>query len=298
MQDVPSTPQFTLPRGRRLRRALVSDPTQEYILYIPKSAPKTGARVMVSLHGISRNAHQHASVFTPMCEEYGVVMLVPIFTEDLHKDYQRLGRAGRGTRVDLLLHRFLIEVRFLCGADVTQTYMFGFSAGAQLAHRYLMAHPHRVARVVACAAGWYTFPDAKQRFPYGIRPVRNLPGITFNPEEFLQVPIDVLVGAEDTTLKHLRSTERTVAQQGVTRVDRARAWVKAMQKAAKRFSVEPRVTLTEVDGIAHSFTKFCEVGGLVEHVGRYLFGTDATPAPEAPDSVVWPEVENGKASEG
>ena len=69
---------WSLPRGRVLRRALRSDPTQEYLLYVPHSA-SPDARVLVSVHGISRNAHEQAAVFSPMCEARGVVMLVPIF---------------------------------------------------------------------------------------------------------------------------------------------------------------------------------------------------------------------------
>ncbi|MFN0058046.1 MAG: PHB depolymerase family esterase [Planctomycetota bacterium] len=270
------TRRFSLPRGRRLRRALNGDPTQEYILYVPRSAP-ADARVLVSMHGISRNAHEHASVFTPMCEEYGVVMLVPIFTKDLHKDYQRLGRKGRGSRTDLLLQQFLVEVTFQTGVDASQVYLFGFSAGAQFAHRYAMAHPHRVARAVVAAAGWYTFPDLTQRFPYGIRPVRTLEGVTFNPEEFLRIPMELLIGERDTTTHNVRSTERTVAQQGVNRLDRARRWVAAMGEAATSYFLDCQVTLTEVPGIGHSFTSFCNEGALVERVGRFLFG-DSRPA--------------------
>ena len=266
----------TVPRGRRLRRALASDPTQEYILYVPQNhaAP---THVLVCLHGISRNAHEHATVFGELCERSGVVMLVPIFTEDLHKDYQRLGRQGRGNRIDLLLHEFYREVGLLTGVDTTTVSMFGFSAGAQLAHRYMMAHPHRVDGVVVAAAGWYSFPDNTERFPYGIRPVRTLEGVTFNPEEFLRVPTRVVVGALDTSTRNLRSTERTVAQQGETRVDRARNWVRAMRDAAETFSLDPQVTLDEVAGVGHSFAKFCEEGELVRRVGDFLF-PEARPA--------------------
>ena len=260
-----------LPRGRRLRRALASDPTQEYIVYVPEgdAVPR---QLLVCLHGISRNAHEHATVFGELCDRHDAVMLVPIFTEDLHKDYQRLGRQGRGNRIDLLLHEFYREVGLLTGVDTSTVSMFGFSAGAQLAHRYMMAHPHRVDRVAVAAAGWYSFPDHKQRFPYGIRPVRTLEGITFNPEEFLRVPTHVLVGALDTSTRNLRSTDRTNAQQGTTRLDRARNWVRAMCDAAETFSLEPQVTLDEVAGVGHSFGKFCEQGGLVRRVGEFLFG--------------------------
>jgi poly(3-hydroxybutyrate) depolymerase len=211
----------SVPRGRVVLRALTSDPLQEYLLFVPQSAP-AGAPVMVSVHGVSRNAPKHSTMFSPACEAHGVIMVAPIFRKELHDDYQRLGRRDRGNRVDLLLHKVLAEVARVTGADVSRLFLFGFSGGAQFAHRYVMVHPHRVARAALAAAGWYTFPDHRQRFPYGIRPVRTLPGVTFNPEEFLRVPIEVFIGDQDTSLKNVRSTARTIAQQGTTRLDRAR----------------------------------------------------------------------------
>jgi pimeloyl-ACP methyl ester carboxylesterase len=174
-----------------------------------------------------------------------------------------------------MMHNVLAEVALLSRADVTRTYVFGYSGGAQLAHRYTMAHPRRVARAVIAASGWYTFPDRTQRFPYGIRSVRTLKGVTFHAEDFLRVPIEVMIGTQDTTMHNVRSTARTVAQQGTTRLDRARNWVAAMQRAAATFGLEPRVTLTEVHEVGHDFIEFCERGNLAQRVGRSLFGDSA-----------------------
>ena len=261
---------WTLPRGRVLRRALRNDPTQEYLMYIPRSVG-SDPEILVLVHGLSRNAQEQANVFMPLCEERGVVALVPIFTKELHKDYQRLGRRGRGNRVDLRLHEMLTECANLSGADPSQFYLFGFSAGAQFAHRYLLAHPHRVASAAVVAAGWYTFPDHTVKFPYGTRPTRALPGVTFNPEEYLRVPVEVFVGELDTTNENLRRTDRVDAQQGATRLERAHRWGAAMQDVAAAHGLPSLVTVTEVPGIVHSFTEFCARGDLVERVDRALF---------------------------
>jgi pimeloyl-ACP methyl ester carboxylesterase len=210
-------------------------------------------------------------MFSATCDECGVVLVVPMFDRDWHKGYQRLGPKRLGTRADVLLDQVLAEVASLSGADATRIHLFGFSAGAQFAHRYAMAHPHRVARAVVAAAGWYTFPDQQQRFPYGIRPVKWLHDVAFNPKEFLRVPITVLIGCLDTSTENMRNTARTLAQQGATRLDRARNWVAAMRAAAASVGVEPQLTLIEVPGIGHSFTGFGERGELVELVRHALF---------------------------
>jgi pimeloyl-ACP methyl ester carboxylesterase len=266
---------WSLPRGRVLRRALRSDPTQDYMVYVPESAVR-GAPVLVAVHGVSRNAHEQAVVFSRLCDARGAVLLVPIFTKDQHRDYQRLGRKGRGPRVDLLLHRCLSEVASLSGADVAQIRLFGFSGGAQFAHRYLMAHPHRVARAVVAASGWYTFPDRARRFPYGIRVNRSLPGVHFVPEQFLRVPVKVLIGSRDLGSNKMRSSADLDAQQGTNRVERARRWVAAMRTAASAYGLRRRVSLTEVPDIDHSFTAFYERGALVDLVDRSLFGARRT----------------------
>ncbi len=261
---------WSLPRGCIVRRALRSDPTQEYLLYIPTSAD-SDSQVLVVVHGFSRKAYKQAKAFSSLCERRGVVALVPIFTKELHKDYQRLGRKGKGRRVDLILHQYLTECAYLSGADPTQIFLYGFSAGAQFAHRYLMAHPHRVSRAAVVAPGWYTFPDHTERFPFGTRPSRALAGVTFNAEQFLRIPIEVLVGELDTTDKNLRRTDRVDAQQGKTRLERARRWVAAMRNAAVAYGLPPLVKLTEIQDVGHSFSAFCARGELVERVEKALF---------------------------
>lgn len=264
-------PRWSLLRGRVLRRVLRADSTQEYLVYAPRSGGE-GAPVLASVHGVSRNAFEQARLFAPFCEKFGVVLVVPRFSSEQHQDYQRLGRGGRGIRADLLLNQYLSEVASLTGADATQICLFGYSGGAQFAHRYLMAHPHRVARAVVVAAGWYTFPDHRQRFPYGIRSTRLLPGVSFNPEEFLHVPVDVFVGARDVGSGNLRRTERCDEQQGTTRVERACNWVAAMRAAAEAYGIKPAVTFTEVPDVDHSFQRFCQHGALIERVFWSLFG--------------------------
>lgn len=270
---------WSLPRSRVLQRVLHADPMQEYLVYVPSSAGP-GAPIFVAVHGLACNPHELARVFSGLCEKAGVVLLAPIFTTEQHADYQRLGRLGRGVRADLALDRCVAEVAALTGADAKQIHLFGYSGGAQFAHRYLMAHPHRVVRAVVTSAGWYTFPDIRRRFPYGIRPHRKLPGVRFDPVEFLRVPVTVLVGERDVGDARLRSTQRLNEQQGANRLQRARNWVAAMQAAAVAHGYEPHATCTEVPETDHSFKRFCERGALVQRVFAALFEASAASAAE------------------
>ena len=258
------------PKGRVLQRVLQADPSQAYIVYVPKSGG-AGAPIFVAVHGLSSTPGEVARAFSDACEAAGVVMVAPVFTAERHADYQRLGRAGRGVRADVALDRCVAEVASLTGADASQIHLFGYSGGAQFAHRYLMAHPHRVARAAIASAGWYTFPDARERYPYGIRRHRSLTGVNLDPQEFLTVPITVLVGQEDVGTSNVRSTARCNAQQGANRLERARNWTAAMHAAAKAYGYEPSVRCIEVPKVDHSFTTFCERGALAQRVFAALF---------------------------
>jgi len=271
MSSIHPNANWSLPRKQVLRRVLRSDPTLEYFVYVPATGG-ADAPLFVTVHGISRNSEEHATLFAPYAEALGAVMVAPTFSPAGFADYQRLGRMGRGARADVSLQSIVEETAWLTGASPAQIYLFGHSGGAQFAHRYAMAHPQRIARLAVASAGWYTFPTTQRRFPYGIRPNANLPGLSFDPEKFLRVPIAVLVGEEDGTDAHVRHTERLDAEQGTTRVDRARNWVAAMRDLAAAYHLEPRVTLEMVKGHDHSFREFMTQGKLGERVFEALFG--------------------------
>ncbi len=260
----------SLPTKQVLHLVSRFDPAQHFFAYVPSSGGDK-APVFVTVHGLSRNAREHATLFSAQCEELGVVLVAPRFSEEESRDYQRLGRAGRGTRADIVLDSILEETSMITGASTGPIHLFGFSGGAQFAHRYAMAHPHRVARAVIASSGWYTFPDGKKRYPYGIRKSRDLVDVRFDPEEFLQVPMTVMVGDEDTSNVDLRSTKRVIRQQGVTRIERGQNWVAAMHAAAHAHHLEPRVSFESIPGGDHSFSTLMRTKGLGDRVIAALF---------------------------
>jgi len=259
-------------QGRLLRRVLKTDPSQEYLLYVPSSIGHTPP-LLVSVHGVSRNADEHAKLLSAYCEMFGVVLVVPHFSIEHHPDYQRLGRIGRGKRADLAINSIIAEASETTGASAAQFYLFGFSGGAQFAHRYVMAHPHRIASAVIASAGWYTLPDATTRFPYGCRPSKKLPGVHFDAEEFLQVPITVMVGANDDKAEGLRRTSRIDRTQGTNRVERARRFVAEMESAAAAHHMKSMVSYKEIEKCDHSFRRSILRSGLGDVVFEAMFGT-------------------------
>jgi len=263
-----------LATGKVLKRRLVGYLGQTYYLYIPRSMRKS-APLMVSIHGVSRNARQHARMLSSMAEQYGVILLAPLFSKKQFPDYQRLGRLGRGPRADLALDRIVGEVLYLTGADTGPLYLSGYSGGGQFVHRYTMAHPERVASAVIGAAGWYTFPDNKQCYPRGIASTKSLPNLRFDQSRFLRVPMTVIVGDQDNERDpELNKSPRIDRQQGLNRVERARNWVESMNLAAAAHGITTHHRLTVLPGIGHSFEQGVELEAMNEKIFSSLF--DAT----------------------
>lgn len=262
---------YDLTPGEVQLRSVDDDPRQRYFLYVPRETTAP-LRTFVAVHGISRNAREHARRFSRYAESYGVVLVAPLFPRNRYADYQRIGREGRGQRADHALNRILREVGRLTGADTERFYLFGFSGGGQFAHRYAMAYPERVARMALGSAGWYTFPDTGRSYPAGIRASEALPGARFRPDRFLRIPAFVLVGEKDTTRDpQLKKSRRIDQQQGTTRVERGRRWVDAMRQAARAHGLQTHYDFKLVQDTGHSFTRSMTRGQLGAEVFRFLF---------------------------
>jgi pimeloyl-ACP methyl ester carboxylesterase len=259
------------------RRVLASDPSLTYLLYVP-AALSPEPRLVVSIHGASRNVDLQGRLLSAYSEMYGAVLLVPHFPAAKYGDYQRLGRVGRGRRADLALHRIIAEAAARTGFSDDRFHLFGFSAGAQFVHRYAMAYPHRVAFAVIADAGRYTLPDPAQRFPRGIRTPRKLPGLRFDPEAFLRVPMKVFVGAvdaddgSDASVTLPRRDREPNRERGVVRAERAQEWVTAMKEAARGHGVESAVTCEELPDRIRSFRSSVLRAGLAERAFEAMFG--------------------------
>lgn len=260
-------------RGMILKRVLDDDPEQHYYLYLPGTVDLARAPVLVTVHGISRNAHTHVRCYAGLAEQRSVIVVAPRFDKQRFPDYQRLGRAGRGERADRMLDRILAEVGRATGARTDRLHLFGYSGGGQFVHRYAMAYPERVAAMAIGAAGWYTFPDPERRYPYGIKPSPALPDVHVDIGRFLRIPAWVLVGEDDDVRDAaLRQSDRLDRRQGATRFERGRRWVEAMNAAARARGLAAHYRFIVLPGADHSFSRSIRHGDMAARVFECLFG--------------------------
>lgn len=219
---------------------------------------------LVAVHGIRRNARQQAELFAQRANALGRPVIAPVFERQEWPRYQQAVRRGRA---DLAMIALMDGLRKEGIWQTLQFELFGFSGGAQFAHRFAMMHPHLVTRLTVASAGWYTFPDAT-RFPYGLSARSDPPdpwGAVTDEKirRFLTIPTQVCVGADDTTRDaNLRGGDQIDAQQGENRLIRGIRWTQALQHAARDRDLRPRASFIALSACGHDFRQCVVRGGL------------------------------------
>lgn len=238
----------------------------DYFLFQPEEIDPA-LPPLVAVHGISRNAEAHVEAFAEVAVAQRRLLIAPHFDEARFDGFQRLAR-GTEAAVEALWR----DVEHFTGRALGRVDMVGFSGGAQFAHRYAMLNPQRVASLVLVAAGWYTFPNEGDRFPYGVmRAGERGRRAGVNLAQFLAVPTLVLVGSRDSQRDAaLRKSPDVDIKQGLNRIERASRWTGAFLQAAIRLGVAPRVQFAMLPGCGHAFDDCVATGGLPEYVNHWL----------------------------
>lgn len=235
--------------------ACAADQRFAYRLYVPRSFDPEGAErhaVLVDVHGTWREDHRPE--FAEFCERHGVVLFAPLFPASVIEpgemdSYKFI--AFHDIRFDLLLLEMLREVTPRYRLDWGRLLLFGFSGGAQFAHRFLYLHPGVPRAVSLAAPGSVTLPDPGLAWWRGVGDLEARFGRRFDPGALRGMAVQCLVGAEDTDVQEItvRPGQRDWCEgandAGPTRVARARTLCDAMRRAG----LDSRLDL--VPGAAH-----------------------------------------------
>jgi pimeloyl-ACP methyl ester carboxylesterase len=233
----------------------VASPAGVLTARVINPATLSGQPPLVVLHGISRNAAELVELFSPEAARSGRRIIVPHFSAKLWPVFQRPSRNARPDQALLaLLMQLALGDKSLDGpVDV-----FGHSGGAQLAHRFAMLYPQKVARLHLAAAGWYCLPDRSMAYPYGIGADETPGSLTWARRHeqalpaYLNLPVRVYVGTQDTDRDDSLRQESTLDDiQGLTRVARAETYVARFRAAARLRGIRPDICLTRLPGVTH-----------------------------------------------
>lgn len=255
------------PAGTPVKHHLELDRRTGYLRFLPRNLDPQRPP-LVCVHGISRDARGHLAAFTDWAEQTGTELLAPLFDRRRYRGYQRLRASNRTLHPVAALDAILDET-----VGARPCLLYGFSGGAQFAHRYALVRPERVAGLAMAAAGWYTFPTAAASFPYGLAPGR-LPGsLAIDFPSFLQLPKCVLVGDRDVERDpSLRSNRVLDREQGDSRLTRATAWVAAINRAAAKTAQASSCRLVVIPGAGHDWQECYAHGRMHELVARFFDG--------------------------
>lgn len=219
------------------------------------------------MHGVGRDADRYYAEWREYAHRYGFVLLVPEFTD---ADFPRaagynLGNvfAGDGSMnpesqwsYSALDPVFDYMVEKLGSAR--QSYrLYGHSAGAQFAHRFLLYKPAaKLEMAISANAGWYTMPDAGVEFPYGLQ------GSSIEPQSLVPLlarSVVILLGDQDIDPAHpsLRVTPEAGAQ-GPHRFARGQTFYRQAAELASALGVPFAWQLQTVAGAAHNNYQMAE----------------------------------------
>lgn len=255
-----------------------------YLLYVPSTVPTDRlSSVFVVLHGMGADPEGFAAGLVADAERNGWVMVVPHLpygdwtnAESL-KSEEKKQMAWLNALLVLLPEKTGIPVR-------DRALLYGFSRGAQLAHRFALAYPQRVMAAAIMSPGTYTLPvehsaaydnHAPLNFPVGVNDIDSYCGRSFNPFAVKEIPFWVGVGEQDNSPGDVpRMWDRYL---GTTRVERARSFASSLSELGAD------VEMNVFPGLGHAESldsRGSAVAFLREHEAELT--APATPADEVP----------------
>lgn len=247
----PPTPAGT-PGGKKSLPDEVKAPFQQLTLadlpvttYIPPVAQANQpVQVLFVLHGM----YDKGSRFSLPLQSYVIrnhlLMLAPTFSYNTNfKDPNTV--KTEDIKLSARLNQMIIEVTAISHQKLnSKVFVYGFSRGAQLAHRYALLYPTRVAGIAVLSAGAYTLPETTFNhqplpFPYGISDLSSYTGQPFDQIDFNKIPFCVEVGALDTDPKAVSPDWN--AYIGINRVQRGQNFYNVLHQEGNpaQFSIIP-----------------------------------------------------------
>jgi pimeloyl-ACP methyl ester carboxylesterase len=190
--------------------------------------------VLVALHGFGSNGDEMIAPFVQEAERLGWIVVAPTFNYRDWRDPEqvRLDEAEFIPAIRGIIESLPAQVQ----APVqSRALMFGFSRGAQLAHRFTFFYPESVRGVVTVGAGTYTLPRAEVQtpdgnqvlsFPYGVSDLAGYTGRQFDASRLRRIPFLIAVG--DTDNRRADVPRNWDAIEGTTRVERARTFASTL----------------------------------------------------------------------
>ncbi|HLX24672.1 MAG TPA: hypothetical protein VKR38_15100 [Usitatibacter sp.] len=232
--------------------------------YRPRACDTT-CPILIALHGATRKSSDMRDYWELIADRYKFMVITPEFIEEKYPgDAYALGgatgdqAANREKWVYATIEHLFDEMR-----DGQQSYvLFGYSAGAQVAHRLPFLRPNnRASAIVVANAGWYTSPEFRADKGAGSFP-QSLVGsgaTEADVRKALSTRVVVMVGDNDNDPDAVDMGKSDgAAKQGASRLERGENFFKAATTVANQLGVKFAWELDEVSGPAATVQGMCK----------------------------------------
>lgn len=212
-----------------------ADQRFSFCLYVPRSYDESDTAaypLLVLIHGTGRGAQSYRNQFIEFAEKQQCIVLAPLFPcgiiEPGDLDNYKFIKF-HDIRFDLVLLSMIEEVSERYRLSSERILIHGFSGGGHFVHRFLYLHPDRVMAASIGAPGMVTLLDPSKPWWVGVGGMEAVFGKSADIEAMRGVPVQMIVGAEDTDTWEITAAEGWprwmpgVNDCGRTRVDRMRS---------------------------------------------------------------------------
>jgi len=200
--------------GRTTTYAARVDQRFHYCCYIPGDYEEEASKryaLAVIVHGTERGMAAYRDRFADFAEANDCIILAPLFPVGITRPYElnsyKMLRAD-DLHYDAILLSMVEEVASRYRLEEERFLLYGFSGGGHFSHRFFYLHPERLRGVSIGAPGVVTLYDEGHDFWVGLRDFEARFGKALQPEVMREVPVQMVIGAEDTATWEITITPK------------------------------------------------------------------------------------------
>jgi pimeloyl-ACP methyl ester carboxylesterase len=232
-----------------------------------KPARYDGGPLLVSFHGLSRNAAGYLDAVRPLADRHGMLVVAPLFDTKRfpYQRYQALGITRVPRKVttgnipveprenwtSTIIFKLIDHVRGREGQRRLDYYLLGHSAGAQIANRIAAFAPHQARRIVVANPSSYVWPSRDARFPYGLGDLPPDMSSDTALQRYLAQPMTLLLGTADINVTPDLDVLPQAMRQGSMRYERGLNAFRAARTLAQEKGWTFNWRLIEVPNVGH-----------------------------------------------
>lgn len=232
-------------------------PDVEILYTLPKEI-NNQTKVLFLIHGNSRDVKKYLNLWLEDAKDKNVILVAPHFTKENYPNFGTLQIAkssgkilnDQSNNLTNSISSFFTYFKSKYNLESSTYRIFGFSAGSQFVHRYLMyGKDTRTEKAVLGSAGWYTFLN-EEKYPYG---TKNMPIEKERYEWFLSRRVLFILGNKDNDPNHpTLNLSKGAKKQGNNRYERGQNYFDNLLNFSQKNKIPFRWRYKVVPSLDHN----------------------------------------------